>query len=196
VRSKKRAYGAACAIASIERTPYIWPSRQALLDYEEVLELEAEVDGINNNVGVTEQKRTQSIASRTSCNLVTPPRQLAAPGPGVSTPRSAKRIPRGSSATPFKIPNSPRQFGQRDEKENTVDPETEESTTAKPNRELSEGEKTRKQCAEAVKEIAVRVLEQWQDLLAVKEEDVRPRGLERFECGECASLLQVNSTNE
>ncbi|KIK92306.1 hypothetical protein PAXRUDRAFT_830065 [Paxillus rubicundulus Ve08.2h10] len=72
---KKRAYPA----YKYERTKHIWPTRQALLDYEEVLILEGQVDALLG--GNVPSMIGRAIGSKTP---------VAGPLPTAVTPRSAK----------------------------------------------------------------------------------------------------------
>lgn len=62
VRAKKRSYYAYKHV----RTPYVWLNRQALLDYEEALQLSAQMDELlAGGNSFTSGGRPQSVASKT-----------------------------------------------------------------------------------------------------------------------------------
>lgn len=60
-RAKKRTY----ATYVETRTPNIWSARQELLDYEEVIDIEARIDELAGGLGGSARARSRSVASRT-----------------------------------------------------------------------------------------------------------------------------------
>lgn len=144
-RAKKRSY----AKCNPSRRNDIWPNRDALLEYEQALALEAKIDGILEATGNT---RARSVASKT-------------PAPQFKTP--------GTPNTPA---SGVRRSTKSKDKENLDDISVIE--------EDSKPESSRVQDARLVKEIFESIYHRWQSLVVTKgEEEARPAGLERFDCG-------------
>ncbi|KZT69818.1 hypothetical protein DAEQUDRAFT_241498 [Daedalea quercina L-15889] len=142
--AKKRSYTS----YSYARTHDIWPSRAALLAYEDALEQEAQVDEILDG--------TWSI---TSCS-----RSTASRTPGPPT----KRV---------RTPTTPSNRDKNKAESSVDDDNVLENDSHEP-----DGPSKRK--ARALKPIFQNVYEWWQSMVCAKgEEDSRPRGLERFDCG-------------
>jgi Fanconi-associated nuclease 1 len=138
----------------------IWPTREALIAYEEALALEARVDGILEATGILGTRgRSRSVASKT-------------PGPR-STSSSVSRQ--------FKIPCTPASAlkGKGKDKENL----SMEDDVGMDLDEDIKVETPKVQDARLIKEIFEAVFPRWKALLEIKEEEGRPCALERFHCG-------------
>ncbi|KZT02315.1 uncharacterized protein LAESUDRAFT_706344 [Laetiporus sulphureus 93-53] len=156
LRSKKRAY----ASYQHRRTTDIWLSREALLAYEEALELEAQVDALFQGGAPASSWRARSAATKTP---KPDPQRFRTP----ITP-SKKRLPSTPStrhSVCSKIEDESIELGM-----NLLGKLDDKSP--------------RVRNARAVKEIWEGVYPRWQDMLRVQDElPAREGGLERFECG-------------
>ncbi|EMD38241.1 hypothetical protein CERSUDRAFT_93772 [Gelatoporia subvermispora B] len=167
-RAKKRTY----AYYKHERTRnVIWPSRRDLLEYERALKLQAEVEALEGSNPVSSSHRDRSTVGRS-------------PGPAASRLKTPVTVKRDAST---KSPATPRRNSgvksEIDTKENLVDddPLVDQSTSSK--RRIAN--------ARALAGIFESVIwSWWRELVAVKGDgSVRPRGLERFECGHILTRL-------
>lgn len=132
----------------------IWTTREALMEYEEALAIEARVDSILESKGIV-RARSRSVATKT------PARQFKTPG----TPASALKA--NTSA-------------KRENKENTSIDDDDYSVLG----DDLKPDSPRVQEARLVKEIFEVAFPRWKDLVAVKgEQEGRPAGLERFDSG-------------
>ncbi|EGN95749.1 hypothetical protein SERLA73DRAFT_76815 [Serpula lacrymans var. lacrymans S7.3] len=159
-QAKKRCYPA----YAWSRTPDIWPSREALMAYEEALELEAQVDAIFDGSVPTSFVRGRSAASKTPARVTE--HRFRTP----STPGSVLRPSISDSS------ESPDQKGKG--KARFVE-DADEGVKAE-----TKDDSPRVQEARAVKAIFEEIYPRWQAQVITKgEEDGRRFGLERFDCG-------------
>lgn len=155
-RFQKRTY----AEYDYKRTRDIWPSRDALLEYERALIKEFEIDEILAGKGASTIQRGRSMASKTPAPLyerigTTPP----------PTPSSAAYDAVSSQAGGSLSHKRPKGKG------------------------VPEEETPRQRDAQLVKKLFESVYDEWKALVLVKpeQESVRTNGLERFDCGESPS---------
>lgn len=162
-RAQKRSY----ASYAYTRTRDIWPSREALLDYEEALQLEAEVDALLEGQGA-------SVSSARSRSTSSNPSSLSLYRN--KTPNAPKKEPRGDDDL---------QRSTRSEAKSRRGNENGGAATEGIDDLVEDGATItrRRQNARAVKDVMERVYAQWLDMLNTKAESERPPSLVRFECG-------------
>ncbi|KAI0076777.1 hypothetical protein K474DRAFT_1644316 [Panus rudis PR-1116 ss-1] len=186
-RAKKRNF----AEIANSRTPDIWPSREALLQYEEALELEARVDGLLSgtvDVGVG-AGRGRSVASRTPAPGKKDEGKMGG-GESAESP-SKKRVGKENAdkgrGVRVKVEDGDedvleiKEKGKGKEKDKGKEKEKEKRFELPPERAAIVAART-------VKEIFEEVYPRWKALVATKEEESegvsrRPKALQRFECG-------------
>ncbi|KAG1827560.1 uncharacterized protein BJ212DRAFT_1443532 [Suillus subaureus] len=174
-RFKKRSYA---SIAFI-RTKDIWPTRDALLAYEQALEQEEIVDAMfDGNFAVAGAEREFKTPAADELRFKTPVTPNAAPG-APQTPISTKTVPIPVSST-FTTPAS----------NGKGKPQSRSGVTVK----IESSDSVRVRGARLVKEIFEEVYPHWQALVKMKSEGglegkERGYGLERFESGHVLTRL-------
>jgi len=180
-RFKKRSYA---SVAST-RTRDIWPTREALLAYEEALEQEGIVDaafaGDFAAGGVKREFKTPAIDGLQFKMPATPSTGTGGPQTPMST-TSVQTPLTTVSATPSSKRKSKPQSGS--------DPKAHVSV------KVEKSDSVRVRGARIVKEIFEQAYPHWQALVKVKSEDgcaekVRGYGFERFESGMYTPIHQI-----